>query len=70
MFVTAREGIQMMQNRRYAFHCDANTIYPLMGRFFTPSQICDFNVIRFRREKVQTIVTRKKSPFHDIFSVK
>lgn len=41
-----------------------------MGRLFTPWQICDFNVIRLRRDKVQTIVTRKKSPFHDIFSVK
>lgn len=59
-----------MQQQRYAFHCEANTAFPIISDTFSPRQICNLNVIPFRREKMQAFVIRKNSSFHDIFAIK
>lgn len=69
-FLTMRAGFRLVQEKKLAFHCEANTAFPLIRNTFTPSQICDLNVLPFRREKLQALVIRRNSPFHDIFAIK
>lgn len=69
-FLNSHEGLNNVQRQRYAFHCEANTAFPIIASTFTQSQICDLNVIPFRREKMQGFIIRKNSPFHDIFAIK
>lgn len=66
----SQDGFELVQRERYAFHCEANTGFPSIRNTFTPRQICDLNVIPFRRDNMQAFVLRKKSPFHDIFAIK
>lgn len=65
-----QDGFQMVQNGMFAFHCEANTAFPVIQNTFTDRQICNLNVLRFRRDKLQSLVIAKNSPFHDIFAVK
>lgn len=69
-FLKSHEGLANVQQQRYAFHCEANTAFPIIARTFSQTQICNLNVIRFRRERMQGFIIRKNSPFHDIFAVK
>lgn len=69
-FMKTEEGFRMVQNGMFAFHCDANTGIPIIRNTFTDRQICNLNVLQFRRETLQSLVIAKNSPFHDIFAVK
>lgn len=64
------DGFRMVQNGMFAFHCEANTAFPVIQNTFTDRQICNLNVLRFRRETLQALIIAKNSPFHDIFAVK
>lgn len=69
-FLKANDGFQLVQQGKYAFHCEANTAFPIIQNMFTPRQLCDLNVLPFRRDKMQAFVIRKDSPYHDIFAIK
>lgn len=70
IFLKSHEGLANVQQQRYAFHCEANTAFPIIAKTFSQTQICNLNVIPFRRERMQGFIIRKYSPFHDIFAVK
>lgn len=69
-FLSSRDGFELVQRKQFAFHCEENTAFPIIRNTFTHRQICNLNVIPFRREKMQALVVPKKSPFHDIFAIK
>lgn len=69
-FLKSRDGLQLVRHQPYAFHCEANTAFPIIRSLFTPREICQLNVLPFRRDKMQAFVIRKNSPFHDIFAIK
>lgn len=69
-FLKSHDGLQLVRKQQYAFHCEANTAFPIIRSLFTPREICLLNVLPFRRDKMQAFVIRKISPFHDIFAIK
>lgn len=69
-FLKSYDGLQLVRQQHYAFHCEANTAFPIIRSMFTPREICQLNVLPFRRDKMQAFVIRKMSPFHDIFAIK
>lgn len=69
-FLKSHDGLQLVRQQQYAFHCEANTAFPIIRSMFTPHEICHLNVLPFRRDKMQALVIRKMSPFHDIFAIK
>lgn len=69
-FLKSHDGLQLVRKQRYAFHCEANTAFPIIRSMFTPSEICKLNVLPFRRDSAQAFVIRRNSPFRDIFAIK
>lgn len=65
-----QEGFELVQKGMFAFHCDANTAFPIIRTTFTEPQLCNLNVLPFRREKLQSFVLKRNSPFHDLFATR
>lgn len=71
LFISTSVGLRLTQEKQYAFHCEANSAFPIIASTFTAKQICDLNTVPFRRDgKMVVVTTRKNSPFHDIFAIK
>lgn len=70
VFLKLHDGFRLVQDGNYAFHAEANTAFPTIRCLFTPRQLCDLNVLKFRRENIQSFVLRKNSPFHDAMAIK
>lgn len=60
----------MVKKEEYAFPCEANTAFPIISETFSQREICDLNIIQFRPTRMQGLLIKRNSSFHDIFAVK
>lgn len=69
-FLETRGGFELVRLGHYAFHCDAQTAFPIIFEKFDPHEICDLNLLLFRPGMFISFVAKRESPFRSIFATK
>lgn len=65
-FLQAKEGFERVQSGQFAFHCEALTGFPIVRDTFDSFQLCDLNMIAYRKNIPLAFVIQKHSAFADI----
>lgn len=69
-FLSANDGFKSVRKGHYAFHCEALTAFPIIGDTFEARELCELNLIPFRKNIPMSFATKKNSPFLKILSSK
>lgn len=69
-YVRPEEGIKLVLDGNYAYHCEASTAYYFVKKFFLPSEICELQETNLRKKLNLCVLTKRQSPYKEVQTIK